>query len=107
MSEAHSALAPERPNGLRFVSLYSGAGGLDLGFARAGFTPVFANDIDPDAVRTHNNLHRVQDPEWRAAASRVWRRKGCRGNVRRRNGRTCSWRSALPGLLGGGKNGSE
>ena len=30
-----------------FVSLYSGAGWLDLGFTQAGFTPVFANDIDP------------------------------------------------------------
>ena len=82
MSEAHSALAPERPNGLRFVSLYSGAGGLDLGFARAGFTPVFANDIDPDAVRTHNNLHRVQDPEWRAAASRFNGHSAVCGDVR-------------------------
>src|SRR5689334_10022689 len=32
------------------VSLYSGAGGLDLGFAAAGFRPIWANDIDPLAV---------------------------------------------------------
>jgi DNA (cytosine-5)-methyltransferase 1 len=38
-----------------FVSLYSGAGGLDLGFSAAGFYPVWANDIDPDAVETYNN----------------------------------------------------
>ena len=37
----------------RFVSLYSGAGGLDLGFIAAGFTPVFANDINPDAMKTY------------------------------------------------------
>jgi DNA (cytosine-5)-methyltransferase 1 len=37
-----------------FVSLYSGAGGLDIGFAAAGFYPVWANDIDPDAVATYN-----------------------------------------------------
>lgn len=37
-----------------FVSLYSGAGGLDVGFAAAGFYPVWANDIDPDAVETYN-----------------------------------------------------
>jgi len=36
------------------VSLYSGAGGLDLGFFRAGFLPVWANDIDCDAVETYN-----------------------------------------------------
>jgi DNA (cytosine-5)-methyltransferase 1 len=39
-----------------FVSLYTGAGGLDLGFALAGFRPVFANDIDADAVETYNRL---------------------------------------------------
>jgi DNA (cytosine-5)-methyltransferase 1 len=38
---------------LRFVSLYSGAGGLDLGFIEAGFEPLWANDFDPDAVETY------------------------------------------------------
>ena len=37
----------------RFVSLYSGAGGLDLGFIAAGFTPVFSNDINADATKTY------------------------------------------------------
>jgi DNA (cytosine-5)-methyltransferase 1 len=36
-----------------FLSLYSGAGGLDLGFSRAGFEPVWANDIDPVAAETY------------------------------------------------------
>lgn len=38
------------------VSLYAGAGGLDLGFHRAGFAPVWANDIDETAVETYNKL---------------------------------------------------
>lgn len=38
----------------RFVSLYSGAGGLDLGFIAAGFIPVFANDINADAMKTYS-----------------------------------------------------
>lgn len=36
-----------------FVSLYTGAGGLDLGFIAAGFRPVFANDINLDAMQTY------------------------------------------------------
>ena len=36
------------------VSLYSGAGGMDLGFRHAGYQPVWANDIDPWAVETYN-----------------------------------------------------
>lgn len=34
------------------ISLFSGAGGLDVGFERVGFKTVFANEIDADAVRT-------------------------------------------------------
>ena len=35
------------------VSLFSGAGGLDLGFKQAGFNIVWANDFDKDAVNTY------------------------------------------------------
>ena len=38
---------------LRVVSLFSGAGGLDLGFKEAGFNLVWANDFDADAVATY------------------------------------------------------
>ena len=38
----------------RVVSLFSGAGGLDLGFKEAGFQIVWANDFDKDAVATYN-----------------------------------------------------
>lgn len=37
----------------KVVSLFSGAGGLDLGFVQAGFDIVFAHDIMPDAVATY------------------------------------------------------
>jgi DNA (cytosine-5)-methyltransferase 1 len=37
-----------------FVSLYSGAGGLDAGFIGAGFEPMWANDYDATAVATYN-----------------------------------------------------
>lgn len=38
----------------RAISLYSGAGGLDLGFLRAGFQICWAIDHDPFAVETYN-----------------------------------------------------
>ncbi len=37
------------------VSLFCGAGGLDLGFDRAGFCILWANDFDADACKTHQN----------------------------------------------------
>jgi DNA (cytosine-5)-methyltransferase 1 len=37
---------------LRYVSLFSGAGGLDLGLTRAGFTPVMATDENRNACAT-------------------------------------------------------
>jgi DNA (cytosine-5)-methyltransferase 1 len=40
--------------GLRAVSLFSGAGGLDLGVERAGYRVVFAVENDPTAVATLN-----------------------------------------------------
>ena len=38
---------------MKVVSLFSGAGGLDLGFVRAGHKIVWANDLYPDAVETY------------------------------------------------------
>jgi DNA (cytosine-5)-methyltransferase 1 len=38
---------------MRIVSLFSGAGGLDLGLMQAGHQVTWANDIDPDAVATY------------------------------------------------------
>jgi DNA (cytosine-5)-methyltransferase 1 len=42
--------AMQRPT---VISLYSGAGGMDLGFIEAGFDVVWANDSDPFAVQTY------------------------------------------------------
>lgn len=35
------------------VSLFAGAGGLDIGFEKEGFKIIWANDIDKDACQTH------------------------------------------------------
>lgn len=38
------------------VSLYTGAGGMDIGFHRAGFEIIWANDIDKNATNTYNSI---------------------------------------------------
>lgn len=40
---------------MRIISLFSGAGGLDLGLSQAGNNIVWANDIDSDAVETYKH----------------------------------------------------
>ncbi|MFD0909514.1 DNA cytosine methyltransferase [Ruegeria arenilitoris] len=47
----------DRRNAFTAVSLFSGAGGMDEGFARSGFDVVFANDIDRDACETYRLNH--------------------------------------------------
>ena len=44
---------------MKIVSLFSGAGGLDLGLIQAGNEVVWANDIDKDAVETYK--HNIGD----------------------------------------------
>jgi DNA (cytosine-5)-methyltransferase 1 len=42
---------------LKIVSLFSGAGGLDLGFKSAGFDIIFANEFDKDIWATYEHNH--------------------------------------------------
>lgn len=44
-----------------FISMFSGAGGLDLGFEQAGWTRRFASDLDADAVATLRANTRPED----------------------------------------------
>ena len=38
---------------MKVLSLFCGAGGLDMGFKKAGYDIVWANDIDKYAVQTY------------------------------------------------------
>ncbi|WP_416322113.1 DNA cytosine methyltransferase [Mycoplasmopsis felis] len=38
---------------MKVISLFSGAGGMDLGFIKSGFKIIWANDSDEDAVNTY------------------------------------------------------
>lgn len=40
---------------MKIISLFSGAGGLDLGLIQAGHQVIWANDIDQDAVKTYEH----------------------------------------------------
>lgn len=46
--------------GYSAVSLFSGAGGMDVGFKEADFDIVFANDIDPVACDTYDENHKIK-----------------------------------------------
>lgn len=46
---------PDASPRIPVLSLFSGAGGLDLGFEEAGFEPKLAADNDPAAVKTYNS----------------------------------------------------
>ena len=38
---------------MKLVTFFAGAGGLDLGFSKAGFDVIWANDIDANACTTY------------------------------------------------------
>lgn len=57
LQELDSLLIPSKGNGLGYVSVFCGGGGLDLGFASAGFKPLFSSDVVPAYCKTiHQNL---------------------------------------------------
>lgn len=59
-----------------YVSLYAGAGGLDIGFALAGFAPVWVSELDGFALQTHQNAFRQLATERPHLAGRTYQTKG-------------------------------
>lgn len=75
-------------NGLRSLSLFSGGGGLDLGFERAGFTHVASYEIIKEAAETLKSAR----PDWLVFG-------GGDGDVREANFRR--WRGLVDIIHGG------
>lgn len=51
--ENEEYIVRNNPDKLKVVSLFSGAGGMDLGFLKAGFEIIWANDFFEDAVKSY------------------------------------------------------
>lgn len=45
-----------------FIDLFAGCGGLSMGLEQAGFTPVFVNELNPDAMETYLQNRRKDHP---------------------------------------------
>jgi len=59
----------EPKKGFTHLSLFSGCGGFDLGFRKAGFITVWANDIDQDACETfRKNLGPINEGDIRTTS---------------------------------------
>lgn len=53
LSDYSDVPSHETPVGT-YVSLYAGAGGLDIGFSLAGFAPVWVSELDENALKSHD-----------------------------------------------------
>src|SRR5260370_13993776 len=60
-----SANSNVEQGGIPVVSLFSGAGGLDTGFIRAGFTPIIAIDSDEAACETYRKNYPAIPVVWK------------------------------------------
>lgn len=53
MSQIIQMQKEKMKNKINFISLFTGAGGLDIGFKEAGYECIFASDIMPEAAATY------------------------------------------------------
>lgn len=77
MIPIHYKNSSNRPRG---IDLFSGAGGLSLGFLMAGGTPIGAVDIDTDSINTYKEMFPTA-PDVYAGAIEEWKPRNSLGNV--------------------------
>ena len=53
--ENEKVIVERTPDKYEVISLFSGAGGMDLGFIQAGFNVIWANDVFEEAIETYRN----------------------------------------------------
>ncbi len=57
LTDLNTLKAPTKKNGLGYVSVFCGGGGLDLGFVSAGYSPLYSSDVVQHYCDTiHKNL---------------------------------------------------
>lgn len=64
LADIKTLTVPPKANGLGYVSVFCGGGGLDLGFASGGFQPLFSSDLVPaycDTIRQNLGGH-ISEP---------------------------------------------
>jgi DNA (cytosine-5)-methyltransferase 1 len=78
LQELDSLSIPNQGNGLGYVSVFCGGGGLDLGFAAAGFKPLFSSDVVPaycDTISRNLGGHLVEPHDITELAGKTVRRR--------------------------------
>ena len=53
MTQGRPLVDPYKTPPLSFIDLFAGCGGLSLGLEQAGFTPVFVNELNDDALASY------------------------------------------------------
>ena len=84
---------------MRAISLFSGAGGMDFGFKKAGFKIIIANEMDQNASKTFSENHhevKMLTGDIRSHSEEIFAQKKYRYSI---------WRATLPRFLSGRKDG--
>ena len=75
------------------ISLFTGAGGMDVGFENAGANILLANEVDKKAAETYSQRQCPQGMMWRC-----WQQQGNARKMMRPSRRRASTSTVPPGI---------